>query len=201
VVLDRLHDALPSDFTVSDGKTVWQGGGASRRDYYSRPLDGKLAEMIPWSRARQSLPGFIWPTRKRIGLFGADAKASLLTDPKKYPGQLDLHVEQYTFVSDMTQKQLEVSDFWLDPSRDDMPIEWTSVQYEKDGKTIGTKSATNFLQWKQSANGQWYPTRWKFDFVMNQGGRSVHSKQAFELVMCPDAKLGDEWFADPAKKK
>lgn len=200
VVLDRLRDALPSDFTVSDGKTVWQGGGASRRDYYSRALEGRMEQTIPFDRAQMSLPGIIWPTRTRMGLSGADAKASLLTDQKKQLGKTGLHVEQYLFNLDTT-KQLDVSDFWLDPSRDDMPIECTTVQYEKDGKSIGSSSTTNFLDWKQLPNGQWYPTRWTSDFTMNDSGRSVHSKQAFELVMCPGLQLADEWFADPGRKK
>jgi hypothetical protein len=200
VVLDRVKDAVPSDCLISDGKHVWQGYGASRKDYQTSELTGRMAQTIDVDRGHRTLAGFTWPTRVRLGVFGADAKASIITDAKNHPGQLGLHVEQMLFVTDMTQKQLDVDTYWLDPSRDDMPIEWKMTQYEKDGKTISTDSTVTFLEWKQLPNGQWYPTRWTSDFVSNEGGRSIGNKQAFHLAMCPGEKLGDEWFTNPAAK-
>ncbi len=203
-VLKRTRNAMPVMFFVMDGRRAWSGFyNTKTHSYVGGDKELPHLDMIPW-KAENVLVGQIWPSPWRW--YGLGTKVELLND-KNHPNQTGLRVRTYSYPTPKT-KQLSETTIWLDPARDDMPVEKISRTYEKDNKTVKREYITRYLSYAQLPNGQWYPTRWKTtsglyrgmgqDRVQNRG--RLRSTREYNLQIFPNMKLEGEWFTNPAEK-
>ncbi len=191
-VIQYAEDVLPWGFIVSDGERTWAGTYFPNKKSYvgAGEVKGPARQILPMSKARESLPGEIWPSRLKLGLFGPNSKVELLTDDDR-PGQIGLWVETVSYPT-QTSKRRNVKIYWIDPSRDHMPVETIFRTYAKDDRTIEHEIRTQYLDYAQLPNGQRYPARW-------QVIRS-HSVTEYHLQIIPDMELDEIWFTSPAQK-
>jgi hypothetical protein len=183
--LAAVEGRLPSFYMMSDGK---QASVLGRK---VEPGHERSAA------ARMTLPGNLWPTRVTIGLYGSESKAELLRDDK-HPGLVGLRVEQMIVMGGQGEndRQKTISVRWLDPKRDDLPVESWWQTFKRDGETIETESHTTYTAFAQTPDGRWYPSAWKSVVTTTRramtGSSSVHHMQVW-----PGRTLEAKWFRDP----
>jgi hypothetical protein len=201
-LLPLLKPARPSEYIASDGAHTW--GGSFLADGNptmtlscsadSKP-DDRSAQMLAHMRRLRDLPGQIWPD---LAPYGADSKLQLITD-KTRPGQVGLRLEQQVYMKAGVYER-EVSLCWLDPGRDDMPLERTSQRYAQDGKITGSEFKTTYLQHKQLPDGRWYPSQWRTTTIDRARGDKIMRDEECHLQLFPGATLEPAWFTNPVER-
>ncbi len=190
----RIMDtAKPVQYFVLDGTQAWVGWYNSGEKAYSKQHfpPSHLARFPNSLQAEQGLAGRIWPSPQMRMWFGPQTKVEVLHDAKR-DNQIGLCVETMSSPTQNT-KQRNMSIFWLDPARDDMPVEKVHKTLSANGKTSKRKDITRYLDYAQLPNGQWYPTRWQ---TVRDGKSGEYILQIF-----PGAILSNEWFAQPPGNK
>jgi len=199
--LQSTRSALPEFFFVTDGKRAWQGYyNDTTRSYDGLgELKGKFSQ-IP-QKGQFSLAAEIWPTRDKLQFHRPVTKVELLTAPDR-PGQVALYASvspsQYEDPESGRREQTR----WIDPGRDDMPMEYIQVTYQPDGKTVWFRTEVRYLDHAQLPNGQWYPTRWQTkQHISRLKGRPETSRTCeYYLRIYPDVKVDKDWFTNPAER-
>jgi hypothetical protein len=87
--------------------------------------------------------------------------------------------------------------YWLDPSRNDAPVETDQLQYDQKGVQQGTM-VTQFLQYAQLPDGRWYPTQWQWVYT-NAKGKAQHPTE-FRFFFAPGKTIDESWFHDPTSR-
>ncbi len=142
------------------------------------------------------LAGKIWPSRYVTGIrAGTDAS---LTQDAAHPGLIGIRYKR-TPQPDEGTTEINESTWWLDPVRDDMPVETTWSSSPRAGAAVRTEMRVRYLDYAQLPDGQWYPTRWQEDRSDRdrKTGKMVPSTQYYRLQIWPKLRLGDEWFRPP----
>ena len=194
-VLQLARHAVPTSFFLADGKEAWGGhlGSASRSYKTVQSMTKNLARYPEIMKAEQSLAGKVWPGLVGRRLAVGD-KVELMKDDK-HPGQVGLReISFYQVRQDVKRRNETV--LWLDPAREDMPVEKTYRSYASDNKTVKNERHTKYLDYSQLPSGQWYPTRWRQTTTYRGADKDV---QEYNLQIIPNMKLDDEWFTSPAK--
>ena len=153
--------------------------------------------MVPTVRARFGLPDRIWPTRIGLGAFGADAKFRTLTDPAK-PGLIGLELDQ-TYPGAEMKPTRALHTYWLDPTKDDVPAEWTSITYEGLTAKEQLRFETKRSEFSKTDGGKWYPAEWTTVTVMHMPAETRYYQKS-RLLLWPAEKLAPEWFRKPEGK-
>ncbi len=199
--LAAVRNATPTNFIASDGKRAWTGFGLS-------PDQLQVTEVDPTSPAA----GFhfpvarfglnFWPTRNRLGLFGGNGKAEVLTDPAR-PGQVGLKVVQMIWIgrgnpNDAAQQYRAEQMHWLDTKRDDLTVESSWTNYKPGGGAVEMESTLTNLEAKQMPDGKWFPSRWR---TVTKGAAMTHDQvQENLLQIFPGHKVPAEWFSNPVER-
>jgi hypothetical protein len=132
--LAAVRNGTPTNFIASDGTHAWQGFGMSPTQMQVTALDpNSKAEGFQFTVARFGMTSNLWPTRNRLGLFGSNGKAEVVTDPNR-PGLIGLKVVQMIWTGegdpqDRKEQRRAEQTHWLDPKRDDLVVEssWTTT--------------------------------------------------------------------------
>jgi hypothetical protein len=163
---------LPSEYFVSDGEQVWPHAKAKKID---------LAEEI-------------WFGREQLLLNTRKARAKLLKDIDR-PDLIGLYTEGHIYRCDSPSSQRIEQILWIDPNRDDTPVEMLSLDYGVDGKTVELKLLTECIDYVQLPDGRWYPTHWRMTTEVGKQPRK--SYREFYLHIFVGMKLDETWFTNP----
>jgi len=88
--------------------------------------------------------------------------------------------------------------YWIDPNRDDMPVELLSHDYSEDGKTVELKLLTEYIDYAQLSDCRWYPAYWQM--TIEAGKQPRKSCRKFYLIISTDMKLDVLWFKNPEER-
>src|SRR5439155_5892982 len=132
-----------------------------------------------------------------LGLFGADSKAALRAD-KDRPGLVGLRIEQMIQdgSGDETRKRKNVSVHWLDPAKDDLPVELVWQTYTPKGDKVETEAHITYTAYAKTDDGRWYPSAWRAVVKTTRRATIKNSTEA-HMQLWSGRKLGAEWFDDP----
>jgi hypothetical protein len=196
--LASMAEVSPTNFLVSDGVAAWQGSEIEPGSFYAFDLNGaRGSQRVEMTTAQSFLPGRIWPTRIGLGAFGADAKLRVITDPAK-PGLIALQVDQTYPDFDMKPRRV-LKTYWLDPAKDDMPVERTHITYVGTTDREETRSDQKFGVYAKTAEGKWYPPEWTTITTMYQPQETIY-RQTERVRIWPGKALEPRWFKRPEGK-
>jgi len=188
-ILEHVRNKRPSKFYVSNGEQVWflnmPKASLSKEIWL-----GREQLLLNGCRAMPILSKLAYKIRRK------KAKAKLLDDIN-HPSLVGLYVKGH-FFSCCPRELKQIKQFlWIDPERDDMPVETLSCDYGSDAKTIELKLLTKYLDYAQLSDGRWYPTRWQMTYEVHN--RPDKYCLEFHLQLFADMKLDKSWFTDPNK--
>ncbi|GEM_PF-4998324 len=206
VAVSHLKQARPSEYVVSDGTHTYGGyfnaatGEAERTIQSGGPKDAgqKLVPMVSDMRSKLELdlPTRIWPD---LATYGTGSKVEVITD-KNRPGQLGLRVDAKVYIRQGVYAQ-DINIYWLDPTREDMPIESTIQISSPDGKF---EFKTLYLEHKQLSDGRWYPSRWRTTTTVTADRKGAAATVVRDMECClqvfPGKVLEPEWFTNFAER-
>ena len=195
-VVAQLRTALPIRVDAFDGKNGWHGEQATNAlssvqiKPTTRPAATGLAK----------INGIFWPSlRSRPAVLGTSS-AEVLRDPAR-PGLIVLHLESnmpFALYKGTTHYQSDAL-YWLDPNRDDLPVEMVSRSNSAGGDKLDSVMHDVYLEFGRLADGRWYPSRSQYHGFsppptrpVKDDGYTEYRRQIFQ-----DAKLSPDWYGDP----
>jgi hypothetical protein len=186
-----LKEAIPLDYSVGDGQRAWTAGpGAEGLLTAPRPL---AARYHAQSRAAADALHHERVTRERLQVGNLGVKAGLVKDAAR-PNLVGVRTgwsEEISF-NGRPPRGESVMTWWLDPARDDLPVETEYVYHETAG-IPSSRTRTTFLQIEQLPGGAWYPVHWREERTnLTSGDISVEESR---LQILRDIELEDSWFA------
>jgi hypothetical protein len=192
-VLAVLKDAMPTNYIIGDGKVAWSGFQTEPGKFHETDLTmdpGVKMVLVKWPS-----PFNAWPTRAAIGLYGADAKAEFITDKTK-PALVGLRTTQVYPGTEMKPTRT-INTFWLDPAKDDMPVESVHITYYGTTDKKYLHSESRFTAYAQTDAGQWYPSAWSSTTSVHIEDKvTTNETKSFARAWTSET-LGDEWFQKP----
>jgi hypothetical protein len=196
-LVGQLKDIAPSQFWLMDGDKGWAGWARQPSiSYDSRVVAAKEHDVM---LAQEGLGGAVWPSGGGSSIGSTDSKAELITDPAR-PGLVGITSERTWKEQGQSIRSESVS--WIDPTRDDMPVEKT-WRYWVNG-SLFTETSTKYLEYAQLPDGQWYPKRWVETRLDNVPRRSTtqltKSLTQYNLLVVPNMTLDKDWFVNLAEK-
>jgi hypothetical protein len=137
-----------------------------------------------------NIPGRIWPTLLGLGIVESTVKWELLRDPDR-AGLVGLRVVRATPDDEYRIEQT----FWLDPARDDIPVE--SIKTNKTGGDLVIHTRTVYSDPKQTPDGMWYPSRWR---KWEDSGPITDDAPQWDYLLrvYPAHRVDDAWFTGEA---
>lgn len=189
-ILEQVRSKRPSEFYVSNGDQIWP----LNMPKASLPKEiwlGREQLLLNEFRAMPILSKLAYKIRRKKG------KAKLLEDINR-PGLVGLYAEGYIPRCDSPRRQRIEQILWIDPERDDMPVETLSRDYSQDEKTVKLKFLTKYLDYTQLSDSRWYPTRWQMTTEVHN--RPDKDCREFHLQLFAEMKLDKSWFTDPDKR-
>ena len=196
-LLAQIQSGASLRYFIMDGDHGWAGWyDETSRSYPSARLVQAKERSVLISTVCLAAE-HIWPSRATSSLGGSDVRGQLLQD-KEHPKLLGIHVEQSPVATAEVHTNRSEKITWIDPARDDMPVEKTWRLYGRDQKTVSTETRTEYLDYARLPNGQWYPTRWRETTIQTLRKRPpVTSISQYNLQFIPDMHLDDAWFTPP----
>jgi hypothetical protein len=193
-VLAAVRNGVPVTLDVVNGTRTWTGGSTS--DYQSFQWRGRGGEPEQ-NRYLHGAGTVVWPPREysAIGLPGLQAR--LIVDDAR-PGLIGL---QCDYGGGFEPAQPELPNrrmiYWIDPARDDMPVETLDIQAADAKGEPRDFMRTQFTDHAQLPDGRWYPTRWEWENFEDGAPMANVQKSVFRLSVVPDARPDDAWFTGP----
>jgi hypothetical protein len=190
--LKRAKEVGPWGFLIHDGQRTWSGmfdRQTNRYFFTAGEVKGISLQLLSLSKAKESLPGMLWLNKSNLDMYGPTAKAELVSDashPKK------IGIRSSTTIQRAAISQREEKIYWIDPSRDDLPVETIVCDYQPDGKAVETEYRTCYRDYAKLPNGQWYPTRWE----SIARGKNARTRE-YRLYLDTHFILNRSWFANP----
>jgi hypothetical protein len=193
-VIELGRDILPCQLYVSDGTR------ACRIHYFKRkPGSYQVQEIVDKQKVTSmdsylSLSYKFWPMHLRQKVSQADnggtvvSELTLLADAGR-PQQIGLRND----VIDRLNR-MEII-YWIDPARDDMPVETIARMFDKSHESITRERHTRYFDYAGVRENQWYPTRWQETnmFYSDENSRAIGITE-HNLRIFPDMELDDWWF-------
>jgi hypothetical protein len=191
-LLPALQSAAPLTLYIFTDTEGW----SARYNYTINRLAGLQTQppkvrnvMIP----SVGFARYLWPNSIRDGLTGPDAHLSLLANDPAHPRLLGLH---WTRTGSMgNQPYTTDTTWWLDPARDDLPVERTSTTTG----ALTSSSHITYSDFTQLPDGQWYPAHWRDDRTDRDptSPKLTPTSTDFHLRIDPTLQLPDDWFQPP----
>ena len=185
-----LNDGKPVQGTIVAGKNTWRLLYSEHEGYTTQPYytPGQAASSRWDTILSDSTPAsVIWPADNlAFHWYSTNAHLEIVRDEDKHKGLVGLKV-----LTDY-DRPMETM-FWIDPKRNDVPVEKIVRWHLKDMKQFDVEDRTEYLEFSQLPNKRWYPTKWKT--TSTREGKDSASQYLLQLF--PGVKLSDKWFADP----
>ncbi len=151
-----------------------------------------------------SLSGSLWPGRHALDLKHPDVKIkSELRQDSTRPGLTGLFSEEIwpAWASGTFGGEPNVAGYriellsWVDPARDDLPVESSRRFTKPDGTLISAMREADFT-FAQLPGGQWYPATWTTYAALKSDQGLSEPKPAIthRLRIFPDQALPAAWF-------
>jgi hypothetical protein len=181
-----LGTAIPNDAYVSDGIHAWRVEFQAINNTAARLTDvgtdyGTGAHAKAWF----SIPGQIWPGSEALFTFNPENNVRLKRDRASHDGLIGI----------LAEEDLRSHELWIDPSRDDVPIEYIQTRHDGPGSTM--EERRQFDRFAQLPGGRWYPTRWKYTISYKRTAVSDTQATLLHLRIDPQLRLESKWFGDP----
>lgn len=202
-VVDALAAAQrirPDIVLASDGVTAKIGRTDRGKSGSWWPID--LEDLTTPQNTGYTLTGGLWPGRHMIDYkHGSRIKIDVrLLTAEDRPGQVGLQVDEsgtVAVVMGMSNMQMT---WWVDPSRNDVPVAKIRRIYDLQGK-VKSEETTKYTQYAQFPNGLWYPTAWEMTSSRNTTGQPrVEAKATSRLQFIPNMTMDSVWFSDPQER-
>jgi hypothetical protein len=199
--LDLARKTIPLIYYATDGQSAWLGKFDTSKENKSRMLESKqLLKNFPPPHDHFLIHHF-WRNREALFLYGYGPPADTLTD-NEHPGLIGLRLREGDYTPSAKNTIREEWIFWVDPSRNDLPIQsiHRGERITNKPNTL-TQFDTRFLDFARLPNGTWYPIHWKTqasreDFLAKtKGGYG----REFFLQIAPNMKLEKTWYDGWAK--
>jgi hypothetical protein len=193
-LLPILHDAAPVEYWIMSGKLGWRGFLQEATLTYDTERVPDYQSAVDFQI--KNVATKIWPSRINDDIGSASVHTDVLQD-KDHPGLIGLH---YVRIEKLDNTD-GGSTWWLDPKRDDMPVEYSWSLIDAHGKPTSS-SHTHYLKYAQLPNGQWYPTDWREDTsdLNPRTGKYTESADYYRLQILPSLQLDSSWFQEPHPK-
>jgi hypothetical protein len=164
----------------------------------ARPMTMQLApaDAPPVFRAQfttYDLPGQLWPSRLALGAFTGGTWETR-ADPDR-PGLIALRHVRGTPDGGYRREWT----YWLDPARDDLPVE--SLETNKAGEGFVNRTRRVYSDFKRTAAGQWYPSRIGEWITLGDTPDEPPPPPRESVVeVYPGHPVDREWFGDLAER-
>jgi hypothetical protein len=204
-VLATAGRAFHDSVVVYNGNTIW-GAQASTIDKAGKSHGGPTTQFSPETAKALRTSGLdlgrqLWPDVSDGVAFGIQHKPvfEILREPSR-PGLVILYIrrEYPAFMTATSRPATNEDYYWLDPKRDDLPMEMLG----HNGLNGDATSHIVYAAFSRLADGRWYPTHWQDRTIFppsvgaSAPGYEDHWREVFQGVK----PLGDEWFTDPARR-
>ena len=163
-----------------------------------RPCDGEAiggfmddrGTRVIWGLAGEIWDGWLTSQYEKMAM----TKGQIIHDERDHKGLVGLKV----LVSHRNMEDAQDTTLWVDPSRNDVPVEKIvrRPMYDMRARPYYVEERTKYTDFNQLPNKRWYPTKWTWT-------RKVDGEEytmQYLLRILPDAKMDDKWFADPRKR-
>jgi hypothetical protein len=195
-LLPALFAGKATQYFIMDGDHGWAGWYQEGANPYpgARVITAKERNML---LSEIALASKFWPTSFNTGIGASGTTADLLRDAAR-PGLVGLHYKRVPIGQSGITYSSE-NTWWLDPARDDMPIETTLSSTETGQPKPESVTHTRYDKFAQLPNGQWYPTQWREDRTTRNSRTEKESSSTgyYRLQIVSTLKLDDNWFTDP----
>jgi hypothetical protein len=197
-VLELAGKTIPVFFYATDGKKACSGSfnpeavktgrfRELRSPYKDNPLQ------INYRLANQ-----IWKSRDALYLWGFGPKPEMVTD-KDHPNAFGLRLREGDFSPKAPLQAARTEKvFWIDPTRDDLPLEATIREEkfdprQKEPTTIEFKF--RYLKYGRLSDGRWFPAHWEKQLSRKStDGKADSFSIKYHLQIFPNAKLDRGWY-------
>lgn len=196
-VLDLAAGTAPVFFYATDNTTAWAGTfdpsaiKTAKIREHRQPL-----KKMPY-KVNYRLADSIWKGRDALRLWGFGPRPQVIAD-KARPNLLGLRIQDVDFSPSTRPAPRTERLFWIDPSRDDMPVE-TIMSDERSvspTRTVTVDFRVRYSEFTQLPNGRWYPARWDNQLGRKETGKPVEGfSLEYHLQIFPGAKLDPGWYA------
>jgi len=212
-VMALAEKTVPMFYFSTDGKTVWTG---TFDEINTKPAHIKEHEQLFKDHPpvpAYCLPSNLWKGREELFLYGYGPKADTVKDPSR-PGVIGLRLREGDFSEEAKGLQRTEKVFWIDPARNDVPVETVvdSRKYGKGGVVTRTQFLTNYDQYARLDDGTWYPVHWERKASQEQlspnskpadssavtlsHGRQGGYSREFHLQIVPKMTLSPTWYGN-----
>lgn len=195
--LTATRDLLPVELMVVNGDS-WPGVAKQDLDGFEwRSRTGVASQNLYF----YNVGVLVWPSAEFTMIEIPGTVATLLTD-KDRPGLIGVRCEGANDFDPTHRLNLPRTrmTFWIDPARDDMPIETVREDRPTTRGGLTYVTRTEFKEHARLPNGRWYPTRWTGNQTSDDGEPdSNRPVNEWRLGIYPGAKLDADWFERPGK--
>ncbi len=203
-VLELAKTTVPLLCYSGDGKTAWNARFAQTPDVKTVLVEQEQPFEENPPKLDYLIESHIWQGRDKLFLYGFGPQVDLTTDEKR-PGILGLRLRFGDFSQDESPagSKREEKVFWIDPSRDDVPVEAhiRSERFGGDARHVIEKHV-EYLDYAKLENGPWYPTHWQAvsSSVGGPGQRNITYTREFHLQLAPGKALDTTWYGSCQKR-
>ncbi len=188
-------NVAPNDVYMWDGTWVWvnDAGGLRKVPRQEYSFRGGQMDFTLYAR--------IWPGRHEMSLGGEGPlkiKAEALRSAE-HPGLIGLIIEESGRAAFGNGWDRDVSTWWLDPARGDVPVIKTVKWHNLDGTVVHDEVIT-YQDFIQMPTGQWYPQSWQKVTTEQADGKFETLRDDGHIQVRQDIVLTDKWFANPAER-
>ncbi len=199
-VLEFVRPLPPRTFLVSDGVHTWRGRYHKPSESYNTVHKITDRQQYRHMVSLFSISGRIWPGRfltDDANLRRFSIRHKLLENDDR-PDQIGLNIQKIPLPPKKTTRTEYI--FWLDPSRDDMPVDRIKRVYDLNGALL-RETHRHYISYAQLPNDSWYPTHWELTVSQYTNGRIKDTRnEVYHLQIFPDVELDPLWFANPADR-
>jgi hypothetical protein len=201
-VLWRAEKMIPIFYYVTDGSKAWSGSMVSTPKTREKIRESELPQREDPLRINYCLSNEVWKGREALHLYDFGPRTDTLQN-KAHPRAVGVRLREGDFGPKARPPARTEKIFWIDPNRDDMPLE-TTVREEKfapGSDTVATTVEVHFryLDYARLPDGRWYPTHWEQQLSRKSTqGRTFDFFLEYHLQIFPNRQLDPIWYGNRA---
>jgi hypothetical protein len=196
-VLELAGKSIPVFSYATDGQKTWTGTFNAEAVKTGRFREFQSPYKKNPIQNNYRLANHLWKGRDTLFLWGFGPQQDLITD-KNHPGTLGLRLREGDFGPKAQALARTEKIFWIDPTRDDLPVEATTCEekFMDPKKTPATiEFKTRYQKFARLPDGQWFPTHWENRLSRkDMAGKTESFSLEYQLQIFPSAKLDPSWY-------
>ncbi len=196
-VLELTGKTIPVFFYATDGKKSCAGSYAPDEVKNGRFREHQDPIKNNPFQTNYRLGYHLWKGRDALFLWGFGPKQDLVTD-KDHPNALGLRLREGDFSPKAEPQARTEKIFWIDPTRDDLPLEATTREEKfivRQKPPVIIEFKIRYLKYAQLPNGRWYPSHWENRLSRKDSdGKADGFSLEYHLQIFPKAKLDPAWY-------